>query len=152
MSEPKTIRDAWDRELDKSGGRWLEGSGHFLRRYGDHGFIPGANAVVTPQGLDAGCAAQLGCEGAPPSHWDDMPESEKEAWRFKLRIGLEAAGIRVAKEVYERVVELRTQVIPTATISSGTVKYTRPKPCTVAILEKETHEAQPGSIPQRARR
>lgn len=63
--------------------------------------IPGSDAVVTEKGLEAGCAAQLGCEGAPPSHWEDMPESEKEAWRFKLKLGLEGCGITVCDEVVE---------------------------------------------------
>jgi hypothetical protein len=52
---------------------------------------------------------------------------------------------RVAKEVYERVVELRTQVRPrpmtgTVSIVSGTVKYSTPKPCTVAVLEDSDDE------------
>ena len=55
--------------------------------------------IVTQKGLEAGCRAQLGCEGAPPSLWDEMPDGEKEAWLFKLRLGIAAAGGIVADEV-----------------------------------------------------
>jgi len=72
--------------------------------------------VYTAEDVEAGCRAQLGCEGAPPSLWDEMSEDEQEAWLFKLRLGITAAGGVVADEsteiVSDRVVVELTRVIP----------------------------------------
>jgi len=81
--------------------RWQEGwrdcFKSIMDRYGDALVMP--TFIVTQKGLEAGCRAQLGCEGAPPSLWDEMPDGEKEAWLFKLRLGIAAAGGIVADEV-----------------------------------------------------
>jgi hypothetical protein len=69
--------------------------------------IPGADAVVTEEGLEAATRTAYekhhGPETtlAPPITWDELSERGQEAWRNSTRAALEAAGIRVANEVYE---------------------------------------------------
>ena len=72
----------------------------FLKKYGDYHII-GPDSVVSAADVDRACAVQLGCEGAPPSEWGKMPDSEKEAWRFKFLLGLGELGIVVPDEVVE---------------------------------------------------
>lgn len=64
----------------------------------DYHIIPGANAVVTPQGLEDAVKAiadSLGIAWTPENH------VEQDTLRREARVALEAAGIEVVDEVVE---------------------------------------------------
>jgi hypothetical protein len=100
--QAKTVLDAYSELCDGDDRKRTPRrvSQDFLKKYGDYHII-GPDSVVSAADVDRACAVQLGCEGAPPSEWGKMPDSEKEAWRFKFLLGLGELGIVVPDEVVE---------------------------------------------------
>ena len=101
MSEAKTVYGLWNDVFDSPGisGSTGETADYFLRKYGHFGLIPGADAVVTEAGLEAGAKAM----GDAFIDWGEVTSiAEQEArWEHCTRAALEAAGIVVADEVVE---------------------------------------------------
>lgn len=104
MSEPKTIRDAYHQFIDADS--TTESTVYeFLTCYGGHRFIPGADAVVTPQGREAAGrrywerTRQLRVDELNAVEWEDLSPVRRIELTEEADYILEAAGIEVVKEV-----------------------------------------------------
>jgi len=78
----------------------------FHRRYGDYRFIPGADVVVTPQGLEdaAKDVYLMGWQrfgDGNPVPWSEHDEEVRGHYRAVVRAAITAAGGVVADEVVE---------------------------------------------------
>lgn len=98
MGEPKTIRECAD-DADCEGNVVFDGDNPIL----DAHIIPGANAMVTPQGLDA-AAEELRERVADKDvtlnyPWSDLDSHQRGYWRQDVRAALAAAGIVCVDEV-----------------------------------------------------
>lgn len=125
MSETKTVRIVFDGPPSHESGRFVEveddegasiSIGEWVERPDgcwelQLPIIPGANAVVTPEGLEAAAKAIrerarvfLGVEN--DSEWDELHASIRSTWCAVARDAFEDAGIVVANEVMTQVVDM----------------------------------------------
>lgn len=99
----------------------------------DAHIIPGANAVVTAEGLEAaGMAAGqewLSIMGEPKkSQAEAFKEMlEDDPWNRVARAALEAAGIQVADEAYTRVLDTECEVNTVRCLGPGDKLYIKRK-------------------------
>jgi len=103
MNEPQTLREYLNRPVTadevETGGRWER----ILIKHNDpilgaH-IIPGADVVVTPQGLEDAAGALW--RSTHLMGWLNIPPSMQDQTRIEARAAIEAAGIEVVDEVVE---------------------------------------------------
>lgn len=114
MSEPKTMRDVLE-EIEKGEGAFsrdphihavncVENAKELAREgltlLDSLHIIPGADVVVTPQGLEDAARAAFS-HSHPHRVWDAFPEEDKARMRCAFAVGLEAAGVERVDEVVE---------------------------------------------------
>ena len=105
MSEQaKTIAEAYNESVEKYEGAVAMTLFHFLGTYGGLHIIPGADAVVTEEGLET-VGHALYENAAHPKYrdqqvpWEELDENTKGMWLLSARAAFEAAGMVVAERV-----------------------------------------------------